>query len=139
MSTDTPKQVAMKWVTAYNNHHPDEAAALYDDNVTNVQMPYGKPVHGRAAMHATYVKIFQAFPDIHVQVENMVENDPWVAVEWQFSGTMKGEFAGHPPSNARFVMRGCEVFQVVGGKILTQRGYWDKATMFSQLGIDRQP
>ena len=135
MPIETPKQVALKWVAAYNSHNADDAAALYDVNVTNVQMPYGKPVQGREAMRATYIKVFQAFPDIHVQVENIVENDQWVAVEWMFSGTMKGEFAGHPPNNSHFTMRGCELFQVMNGKIHTQRGYWDKATMFSQLNI----
>lgn len=135
MPIDAPKQVALKWVAAYNSHNADDAAALYDVNVTNVQMPYGKPVQGREAMHATYVKVFQAFPDIHVQVENLVENDQWVAVEWMFSGTMKGEFAGHPPNNSHFTIRGCELFQVMDGKIHVQRGYWDKATMFSQLNI----
>lgn len=136
VSTQTPKQVAMKWVTAYNNHNPDDAAALYDENVTNVQMPYGKAVQGREAMRTTYVKIFQAFPDIHIQVENLVENGEWVAVEWQFSGTMQGDFAGHPPNHSHFTLRGCELFQVVDGRILAQRGYWDKATMFSQLSIE---
>jgi len=135
MSTNTPEQVAINWVNAYNSHNPDEAAALYDVNVTNLQMPYLKPVQGREAMRATYVKIFQAFPDIHVKAENIVANGDWVAIEWEFSGTMKGEFAGHQPNNSRFTMRGCELFEVVNGKILTQRGYWDKTTMFSQLNI----
>lgn len=135
MPIDTPGQVALKWVAAYNNHNADDAASLYDLNASNVQMPYGKPVQGREAMRATFVKVFQAFPDIHVQVENIVEDGQWVAVEWMFSGTMKGEFAGHPPSNSRFTMRGCELFQVTDGKIRVQRGYWDKATMFSQLHI----
>lgn len=135
MPIETPKQVALKWVAAYNSHNADAAAALYDVNVINVQMPYGKPVQGREAMHTTYVKVFQAFPDIHVQVENIVENDQWVAVEWIFSGTMKGEFAGHSPNNSHFTMRGCELFQIMDGKIHTQRGYWDKTTMFNQLNI----
>ena len=32
-------------------------------------------------------------------------------------------------------MGGCGVFHVVNGKIKLQRGYWDKATWFRQLGI----
>jgi steroid delta-isomerase-like uncharacterized protein len=139
MSADTPKQVTLKWVTAYNNHNPDEAAALYDENATNLQMPYGKPVQGREAMRSTYVKIFQSFPDIHVQVENLVENGQWVVVEWRFGGGMQGEFAGHSPNNSQFDMRGCEIFEIVDGKIRTQRGYWDKATMFGQLNINARP
>ena len=135
MSNQTPKEIAMKWVAAYNGHNPDAAAALYNENVTNVQLPWGKPVQGREAMRATYLKVFQAFPDIRVEVENLLEDGPWIVVEWRFNGTMRGEFAGHLPNNRSFNMRGCEIFQVIDGKILDQHGYWDKATMFDQLGI----
>lgn len=139
MSTPTPRQLATMWAAAYNRHDPDAAAALYDANVTNVQMPYGKPVEGREAMRATYAKVFRAFPDIHVAIEQIVEDGQWVAVAWHFSGTMQGEYAGHPPNQARFNLRGCELFQVVDGKILAQRGYWDKATMFTQLNLKPSP
>lgn len=131
----TPQQVALKWVDAYNSHNPDDAVSIYDENVTNIQMPYGKPVQGRESMLSIYRNIFQAFPDIYIKVENIVENDPWVAVEWEFSGTMEGEFAGHPPNKSRFIMRGCEIFKVVDGKIIIQHGYWDMQTMFRELNI----
>lgn len=135
ISNQTPKQIVIKWVTAYNSHDPEAAVALYDEKVTNVQLPWEKPVQGREAMRATYFKIFQAFPDIHIEVENLLEDGTWVVVEWRFSGTMRGEFAGHLPNNHTFNMRGCELFQIVDGKILVQHGYWDKATMFDQLKI----
>jgi steroid delta-isomerase-like uncharacterized protein len=92
-------------------------------------------MQGREAMHATFVRIFQAFPDMRVEVENLIENGPWVVIEWRFNGTMQGEFAGHPPTGRRFDLQGCEIFQITGGKIRLQHGYWDKSTMFGQLGI----
>lgn len=125
----------MRWAAAYNGRDPDAAAALYAEDVTNVQLPWGKAVQGREAMRAVYVKVFQSFPDIRLEVENLVEEGPWVAVEWRFGGTMRGAFAGHAPTGRAFDMRGCEIFQVVDGKIRVQRGYWDKATMFDQLGL----
>ncbi len=139
MSGSSPREVAMMWAAAYNRHDPDAAAALYDEQVTNVQMPYGKPVQGREAMRATYVNVFRAFPDIHVEIENIVQDGPWVAVEWQFTGTMRGEFAGQPPTHAPFTLRGCELFRVENGRIQTQRGYWDKASMFAQLNLTMKP
>ena len=129
----------MKWVAAYNSHDPEAAIALYDEDVTNVQLPWGNPVKGRESMRATYQRVFQAFPDIHIEVENLVIDDPYVVVEWRFTGTMRGEFAGHRANNRAFDMRGCEVFRVIEGRIHTQHGYWDKATMFGQLGIGSSP
>lgn len=131
----TPQEVAQQWVTAYNRHDPEAAAALYHEDVTNLQLPWGQPVQGREAMRATYLKVFKAFPDIHVDLENMIHAGAWVAVEWRFGGTLRGEFAGHPPNGRTFQMRGCEIFHVVRGKIQEQRGYWDKTTMMAQLGL----
>jgi len=139
MTHHSPRQIVTQWVEAYNRHDPEAATALYDEKVTNIQLPWPQPVEGREAMRATYLKIFQSFPDIHVEVENLVENDPWITVEWRFSGTMRGEFAGHPPNGRTFEMRGCEVFQVVDGRIRQQHGYWDKATLFDQLGLGQKP
>ena len=135
MPKQAPKQIVMQWLAAYNSHNATEAAALYADDVVNTQMPWSKTVHGREAMHGTYVKIFQAFPDIKVEIENLLVIGDWVVVEWRFGGTMRGEFAGRAPSGRSFDIKGCEVFQITDGKISTQHGYWDKATMFGQLGI----
>lgn len=135
MSNQTPKTIIMKWIDAYNSHNPD-IISLYDSNITNIQFPWGKSVQGREAMQNTYIKLFESFPDIHVEVENIVEEPPWVVLEWNINGTMKGEFAGHAPNNNSFNMYGCEIFKIVNGKILIQHGYWDKATMFTQLKIN---
>lgn len=136
---DTPKSIALKWQSAYNRPDPEQAVALYDENVTNVQLPWGKAVQGREAMRATYEKLFQAFPDIRLEIENFVENNDWVAVEWRISGTMRGEFSGQPPNGRRFAMKGCELLHVVNAKIKSQHGYWDKATLLGQLGIEEHP
>lgn len=135
MSNQTPKTIIMKWINAYNNHNPD-IISLYDPNITNIQFPWGKSVQGQEAIRNTYINLFKSFPDIHVEVKNIVEEAPWVVLEWNISGTMKGEFAGHAPNNNSFNMHGCEIFKIVKGKILIQHGYWDKATMFTQLKIN---
>ena len=95
MKNLSPEEVAKRWMEAYNRHDPEAAIALYDESVENTQLPWQKTVLGREAMRVTYVKVFQAFPDIHVEIENVIANEPWIAVEWRFSGTMKGEFSSN--------------------------------------------
>ena len=135
LSNRTPGQVAALWVAAYNSHDADVAAALYDEKVVNVQIPWETSIHGRDAMRSTYQRVFQAFPDLSVEIENQLESGQEVAVEWHFRGTMRGSFAGHPPSGSAFSLRGCELFQIKAGMIVGQRGYWDKATLFRQLKL----
>lgn len=139
MPDPTPREIALQWIAAYNSHSVEAAVALYDDDVTNVQLPWGRSVQGRDAMRAIYGTVFQAFPDIALAAESVFAEGDRVAVEWRFSGTMRGAFAGHPPTGRSFTLRGCEVLQVVAGKIRSQHGYWDKATMFEQLGLTTNP
>ena len=135
MTNETPLQIATRWIDAYNSHEPDTIIALYDENAKNTQLPWGKTIEGREAMRSTFVNVFQAFPDIHLESENLIEQDSWVVIEWRFGGTMKGKFAGHAPNGNKFSMNGCEIFKIVDGKIKIQRGYWDKTTMFEQLQL----
>lgn len=130
-----PKQVVMEWAAAFNRHEAAAAAAHYHDDATNIQVPWGEPVRGRQAIIDTFTSILQAFPDGHSEIEHTFEDGEWVIVEWSFSGTMRGEFAGHAPTGRGFTLRGCEFFHVTDGKIRSQRGYWDRATWFAQLGL----
>lgn len=135
MITQTPEQVVSRWLEAYNAHGIEAAAALYDEAATNTQWPWARVIHGREAIQSTFERTFTAFPDIQVTTEQLIVSGESAVLEWVFSGTMRGPFAGHPPTGRRFEMHGCEVFLVRGGRISEQRGYWDKATMFEQLGL----
>ena len=55
-------------------------------------------------------------------------------LEWFGGGTRRGELAGMASNGRSFTLRGCGFFYVTG-KIGFQRGYFDKATWFAQLGI----
>ena len=131
----TAKQAVTEWAAAFNRHYAAAAAALYHDDATNIQVPWGEPVRGRQAMFDAFTAILRAFPDGHSEIEQTFEDGEWVIVEWTFGGTMRGEFAGHAPTGRRFMLRGCELFHVTEGKIRLQRGYWDRATWFSQLEL----
>ena len=136
MLSTTPSNTALKWIDAYNRHNIDQLIALYDEHATNVQLPWEKLIQGQEAIRLTYTNTFNAFPDIHIEAENLIEQGQWITLEWIFSGTMKGPFAGHAPNNNAFNMRGCEVFKIVNEKILQQHGYWDKSTLLKQLKLD---
>jgi ketosteroid isomerase-like protein len=59
----------------------------------------------------------------------------WAAWEWFGGGTFTGEFYGNRPTGKTFEMRGCGFFNFRDGKIIYQRGYWDKLSWFKQVGL----
>ena len=125
----------MAWVEAFNRRDAEAAAALYHEDATNFQVALGEPVVGREGIREDLVEFFGAFPDNYTKVENLVQDGEWVALEWSGGGTWRGDFSGRKANGRQFTLRGCGFFQVVGGKIRFQRGYWDRETWFGQLGI----
>jgi steroid delta-isomerase-like uncharacterized protein len=131
----TPFQVITEWVAAFNARDAARAAALYHEDATNWQVAAGPPVIGRAKILEDLTAFFAAFPDSFTHVENLFEAGEWAILEWSGGATWRGEFAGLPPNDKTFTLRGCGFFHVVDGKIKYQRGYWDRATWFKQLDI----
>ena len=131
----TPKQVLTEWVAAYNARDPYILAALYHEDATNIQVAVGEPLHGREVMLESFISFFQAFPDNCTHIENLFEDGEWAILEWSGTGTFVGEFAGFTPTGKSFTLRGCGFFHVVDSKIQFQRGYFDKLTWFTQIGI----
>lgn len=131
----SPREVVLAWVEAFNQRDADAAAALYHDDAVNLQVAEGEPTVGRQAMREVFAYFFRAFPNNYTRPVNLFEDGEWAILEWEGGGTWQGEFAGQPPNGRPFHLQGCGFFHVVGGKIRFQRGYWDKVSWFSQLGI----
>ena len=131
----TPLEVVQAWVAAYNQRDAHAAAELYHEDATNFQVALGDPTVGRQAILEGLLSFFHAFPDNFTRPENLFKDGEWAMLEWFGGGTWRGEFAGMAPNGRSFTLRGCGFFHITGGKIRSQRGYFDKATWFGQLGI----
>jgi steroid delta-isomerase-like uncharacterized protein len=130
-----PREVIEEWVAAFNARDAARAAACYHDDATNWQIAAGPAVVGRANIEKDLTAFFAAFPDSVTNIENLFQDGQWAMLEWSGEATWRGEFAGLPPNGKTFTLRGCGFFHVVDGRIKYQRGYWDRATWFKQLGI----
>jgi steroid delta-isomerase-like uncharacterized protein len=131
----TPKDVLLAWGKAFNDRDADALIPLYHAEAINHQVAAGDPAAGRDAITRDARGFFAAFPDSYTHVEGMYQDGDVVAVEWSGGATWLGEFAGHAPTQKRFTIRGCGFFRVENGQIRFQRGYWDRAGWFLQLGI----
>lgn len=105
-----PKEVVNKWVDAFNAADVSSLIALYHENAVNHQVA-NTPVEGIKAIEAMFTQEFNTAKMVTI-VENVFEDGQCAILEWK------------DPLG----MRGCGFFHVVNGKILFQRGYWDKLT-----------
>jgi limonene-1,2-epoxide hydrolase len=112
-----PKDVLVKWIEAFNNADVETIADFYDDNAVNHQVA-NAPVQGKQAIKEMFRNEFKAAKMVCI-VENIFEDGNWAILEWR------------DPLG----LRGCGFFQIVGDKIVLQRGYWDKLSFLKQHNL----
>jgi steroid delta-isomerase-like uncharacterized protein len=131
----TPREVLTAWVAAYNARDADVLAALYEPSCQSTQVAFGEALHGREAVRADARALFRAFPDIWTRADQLFEDGEWGIIEWQGGGTFLGPSGPHAPTGRSYSMQGCGFFHIPNGLIRTQRGYFDRYTWFSQVGL----
>lgn len=112
-----PKEVVQLWVDAFNAGDVDGIARLYQEDAVNHQVA-NEPVVGVAAIRKMFAEEFSMANMVRI-VEHIFEDGQWAILEWR------------DPLG----LRGCGFFQVAGGKILLQRGYWDKLSFMKQHNL----
>lgn len=112
-----PKEVVKAWVDAFNQADAELIASYYADDAINHQVA-NQEVRGKVAILAMFQEEF-AGADMVCMVEHIFQDGDWAILEWK------------DPLG----LRGCGFFQVEGGKIKFQRGYWDKLSFLRQHGL----
>ena len=66
----------------------------------------------------------QIFPDLQVEILDMIEENDKVAVRACFTGTHSAELCGVPATGKKIGFEALEVFRTENGKIAESWGYW---------------
>jgi steroid delta-isomerase-like uncharacterized protein len=96
---------------------------------------------GRAGIREFIEKDRAAFPDLHVQADEMIvaEGDR-VVVRWTASGTHTGgRFMNARPSGKAFTISGIDIFRLADGRVAEIWQAEDALGLLQQLGIVAVP
>lgn len=102
------KKIVEMWVKAFNSGDADAIAEFYSEDAINHQVAE-LPVEGKEKIREMFSREFSQ-AEMTCLVENIFEDGEWAILEWK------------DPLG----LRGCGFFHVQKGKIIFQRGYWDK-------------
>lgn len=135
-------EIVKKWINASNAHDPEQIGETlhsdfeYDFSHTSVK--------GKEEAVKEWKLFFTGFPDLHYEVEQLIDGGEYVVSRLRMTGTHKGEFAfvgtgsldkPIPASNKSIDIPTCSIHKIKDGKIIRLWRYWDSATMLRQLGI----
>lgn len=112
-----------------------DAAAEYltPDFIINLA---GAPhqMRGRRTWRRNTEIFFTAFPDFHLEAQDMFAAGDKVAVRFRMTGTHTGEFLGHPPTGRRVDYQSYELYRIADGKIAEEWICSDMLTILTQIG-----
>ena len=109
--------VVVGFVTEVWNEARFDRTAMYID----ARYDLGSLGQGPEASAANARTFRQAFPDLTVEITDVIEQGPRVAVWMQLSGTQRGTFRGHAASGRHATWDEVAFFTVDGGRIVAGR------------------
>jgi predicted ester cyclase len=88
---------------------------------------------GPDAFKAVYRTFCGAFPDIHVEIEDIVAEGDHVAIRWKAVGTHLGDHLGFAASRKKAELHGSSFIIVRGNRILDGWNHMDMQAFFKNL------
>ena len=131
--------LAENQIAALNARDLDQYLSRIDDSYVGESETAPGPIRGPEGVRKNLEMMFKAFPDLRLEVEQILGSGDHVVARLRVTGTHKGNFAGIAPTNKSVSWRGCNVVELRNGKAIRGRLYADNATLFQQLGVFSLP
>jgi steroid delta-isomerase-like uncharacterized protein len=89
---------------------------------------------GVAGLREHYTYLFKGFPDLTVDIEDIIAQDERVAHRFTFRGTHRGEFLGIAATGKQVTAAGMQINLFSGGKCIEVWSVHDSFRFLSQIG-----
>lgn len=131
----TNKQRYEQYIKEFLQDGNESAADEYIDVnvVTHDGMPGQAP--GLEGVKGTFKVLRSAFPDMKVDVKDIIAADDKVVGRFVVSGTNTGSFMGMPATDKTFTYDEIVIVRFENGKIVEHWAEMDSMGMMQQLGI----
>lgn len=108
------------------------------DEVIHPNYVYRSPdqeLHGPEALRDLFTAYRTAFPDLHIEIEELVSSGNRTVISFTLSGTHEGELMGIAATGRQVKISGMTLSHFENGKIVEEWELLDQLTLFQQLGI----
>jgi steroid delta-isomerase-like uncharacterized protein len=111
---------------------------LAPDAVVHGLSPDGKPIVGREGFKPFYEEFRTGFPDLHVTIDQVLNQGDRVAVYCLAEGTHTGPMMGKAPTHLRVSFTGMVIVRTDGQFLVEGWNAWDFLRCFTQIGFQLQ-
>jgi steroid delta-isomerase-like uncharacterized protein len=124
-----------RYFDAWNAHDPDAIVAAFVEGGTYTDPNVGSPPLTGETLVAYAQGLFDSFPDLTFEnVQHDVRPGGATCARWLMRGTNSGGMRW-PPSGQAIALPGVDVITTTDDGVSSVEGYFDRQTMFEQLGL----
>src|SRR5690348_16473355 len=134
MSAEENKRILARGFDALNKQDVNTFAEDIGEGYVNYSFPDARGPEGFRQMIGMF---FAAFPDMHVDVADMIAEGEKVASRGTMRGTHRGEFMGIPATGKPIEIGYSDVWRFENGKAVENWVQMDILGMLRQLGVAR--
>jgi predicted ester cyclase len=131
MSVEENKVLATRFYEEILNGRDMDVA---DEILDSQYIDHSAPAAGLENFKKYFVMIASVFPDIKVQIEDMLIDADKAAVRLTIQGTQLGHFRGFPPTGQKVSWSGMDIIHISNHKIIERWSERDFLHMLVQLG-----
>lgn len=95
----------------------------------------GQELHGPEAIQSLFEAYRDAFPDLHIDIDDLVATGDRVAMAFTLTGTHTGALMDIDATGARVKVNGTVFSRFEGGQIVEEWEVLDQFSLFEQLGV----
>jgi steroid delta-isomerase-like uncharacterized protein len=97
------------------------------------------PTTGLDAYRNVVKKYHTAFPDLRIDIDELLSSGDRVVVRWRANGTQRGPLEGLAPTGRQATITGISICRLSGDKIREAFVNWDALGLMQQLGAVTMP
>jgi predicted ester cyclase len=90
---------------------------------------------GARLLKEVYATLHRAFPDLHITIEDLIEEGDKVVSRQSVTGTHQGEYMGIPPTGKSITYQEIFILRFAGRRIAETWGVVDLFSQMKQLGV----
>ncbi len=129
MTPEAMKALVNRWVKIWNDGNLAPLEELFAADYRHADGT------DKAALRQGIEAMRQAFPDLHVSVDDQIVEGNKVVTRWTAHGTHQGSHYGVAGTGKKMKNTGIGIDRIVDGKIVESWGNSDELGMFRQLGL----
>jgi len=131
------KATVRRFCNAANTGDAELIAKTIDEIVEPdalVRTPLPTDATGAELLKEVFARLLRAYPDLHITVDDLIEEGDKVVMRDTVTGTHQGEYMGIPPTGKSVTYSEIFIARFAGGRIAETWGVVDVFSQMKQLG-----